>query len=283
MVWNINPEIFSLDIFGFHLAPRWYGLLFATGILLGFQIMRRFFEEAGRSEDELNSGFMLFVIGTVLGARLGHCLFYEPEYYLSHPLKIFAFWEGGLASHGGVIGIFLCMLYFTRKHQISLIWLADRLALAISLGVPFIRIGNFFNSEIVGIPTDLPWGVVFSRSFDDNLPRHPAQLYEALSYFAIFFILSFWWKKSKDKIQPGQMIGAMLLGIFSARFLIEFIKIEQVDWERGMLLNMGQILSLPLIVIGVLLLANVQARFMTAPQPLSTKKQGKNSGQRRHS
>lgn len=262
MIWDVSPEIFNIDIGGFHLAPRWYGLLFATGILLGFRVMQKFFIEAGRSEEELNSGFMLFVIGTVAGARIGHCLFYEPAYYLTHPLKIFAIWEGGLASHGGVIGIFLCMLYFTRKHHISLIWLADRLSLAIALGVPFIRIGNFFNSEIVGIPTDLPWGVVFKRSFDDDLARHPAQLYEALAYFFVYFVLRFWWTRKKDTIQPGQMIGGMLLGIFGFRFLIEFIKIEQVDWERGMLLNMGQILSIPLIIIGALLLANVQKNFI---------------------
>lgn len=251
-VWNFNPEIFSLDVNLYFteitIAPRWYGLCFATGILLGYHLIRKFYLKEGRSEEELNSGFVLFVIGTIVGARLGHCLFYEPAYYLSNPLKMLAIWEGGLASHGGTIGIFLCMLYYTRKHQIPFIWLADRLAIAIPLGVPFIRIGNFFNSEIFGVPTEVPWAVIFQRI--DELPRHPSQLYEALAYFALFAVQYFWYQKRGPSIPAGRLIGTMLIWIFTARFFIEFGKVEQVDFERGMALNMGQLLSLPMIALG---------------------------------
>src|SRR5690606_79836 len=158
-----------------------------TGLLLGFFIMRRFFREAGYGEDVLNAGFVLFAIGTIAGARIGHCLFYEPGYYLTKTWEILYVHKGGLAFHGGVLGIAVCMLYYTRKYRIPFIWLCDRLAFAMALGVPFIRVGNFFNSEIIGHETNLPWAVIFERL--DKVPRHPSQLYEALAYFAIFAFL----------------------------------------------------------------------------------------------
>jgi prolipoprotein diacylglyceryl transferase len=252
-IWDFNPEIFNFNLnlgfSDFTIAPRWYGLCFATGILLGYHIMRRFYLKEGRSEEELNSGFVLFVIGTIVGARLGHCLFYEPGYYLSQPWKILFIWEGGLASHGGTIGIIACMLYYTRKYQIPFIWLADRLSVAIPLGVPFIRIGNFFNSEIYGLPTEVPWAIIFKHA--DELPRHPSQLYEALAYFALFFVQVSLYRWRGKSLQPGRMIGLMFIWIFTARFFIEFGKVEQVDFERGMSLNMGQLLSLPMIALGL--------------------------------
>jgi len=265
-VWNVNPEIFSLPIFGHQFAPRWYGVCFATGLLLGFMVMKKFYKQAGYSEEVLNSGFILFVVGTVVGARVGHCLFYEPAYYLTHPWKILFIWEGGLASHGGTIGIALCMIYYTRKYQIPFVWLCDRLALAISLGVPFIRIGNFFNSEIVGLPTNLPWAVIFERV--DTVPRHPAQLYEALAYFALYFILAAAYKIRDGHFKPGRLAGFMLIWIYTARFFIEFIKEDQVDFEKGLTLNMGQILSIPMVLLGLLFYFGVIAKiFASIAQP----------------
>ena len=259
MVWDFAPEIFCVSMFGMgDYCPRWYGLTFASGILLGYFIMQKFFNEAGRSEDDLNNGFVLFVIGTIAGARLGHCLFYDPGYYLSHPLEILMLHKGGLASHGGTIGIVLCMIYYTRKYKISFSWLADRLGLACAVGVPFIRIGNFLNSEIVGRPADVPWAVTFVR-YDKMMgitpiPRHPAQLYEALSYFAVFFILAGYYKLSKGIFPRGRIIGMMFVGIFAARFFIEFFKENQEAFEEGLVLNMGQILSIPMVALGVFLI-----------------------------
>jgi prolipoprotein diacylglyceryl transferase len=250
IVWNPDPRIFHFE--NFSLPIRWYGLLFATGLLLGYRLMRNFFLKAGRSEDELNSGFTLFVIGTIVGARLGHCLFYEPEVYLADPIRILKIWEGGLASHGGVIGIMLCMIYYTRKYKIPFMWLADRLAIAIPLGVPFIRLGNLFNSEIVGHATTVPWAFIFPQV--DNLPRHPTQLYEALAYFALFFFQWAWYKRKGDQIPEGRLLGVMFVWIFTARFFIEFLKVEQVGFERDMFLNMGQLLSIPMIGLGLFFL-----------------------------
>ena len=268
-VWNINPELFNI---GF-LAPRWYGLCFATGILLGYQVMRKMFLKENYSEEVLNSGFVLFVIGTVVGARLGHCLFYEPEYYLSQPWKILMIWEGGLASHGGTIGIFLCMIYYTRKYHIPFMWLADRLSIAISLGVPFIRIGNFFNSEIYGKPTDVPWAVIFERI--DNIPRHPAQLYEAGCYFLLFIILATIYKITSGNFKPGRLIGLMFIWIFGSRFFIEFFKENQVSFEDSMTLNMGQLLSIPMIALGIFFFLGLQEKFFSQKITQPSKSQGK--------
>jgi phosphatidylglycerol:prolipoprotein diacylglycerol transferase len=278
--WDANPEIFSLDLGGFHFAPRWYGLLFATGILLGFHIMRGFYRKAGKSEEVLNSGFILFVLGTVFGARIGHCLFYEPEYYLSQPWKILAIWEGGLASHGGLIGIFLCMIYYTRKYKIDFMWLADRLAFAISAGVGFIRVGNFFNSEIVGHPTDVPWAVIFKRYENGDAPRHAAQLYEALAYFVLALGLWAYNKVSKGQWQEGKPLGFMLIWIFTARFFIEFLKENQVAFEQGMALNMGQLLSIPVVALGVFFYVGGYKKVFGAKAAEAAKLQGKKKHKR---
>jgi phosphatidylglycerol:prolipoprotein diacylglycerol transferase len=257
LVWDVSPEIFNIGGF----APRWYGLCFALGIFLGYQIMRKFFLEARRSEEELNAGFVLFVFGTIVGARVGHCLFYEPEYYLSKPWKILYIWEGGLASHGGTIGIFACMIYYTNKYKIPFFWLADHLAVAIALGIPFIRIGNFFNSEIYGKATDLPWAVIFKRAAEnpsDMIPRHPAQLYEALCYFVIFFGLSAYYRVSKGVFPAGRLVGLLLIGVFGSRFFIEFLKENQVSFENDMVLNMGQLLSIPMMILGLMFAVGIQ-------------------------
>lgn len=246
-LWNIDPEIFRLGVF----APRWYGLCFATCLMVGFLVMRYFFRKEGRDEEALNSMFVYFFVGTVVGARLGHCLFYDPDIYLAQPWRILFVWEGGLSSHGGTIGVFLASWLGARKwrKEFSFVWFADRLGVAIPAGVGFIRLGNFFNSEIIGTPTSLPWAVVFQRV--DSVARHPAMLYEAIAYWILFAIQWMWYRRKGDTIPPGRLIGFLFVWIFTARFFIEFVKENQSAFEEGMFLNMGQILSIPMVVLGV--------------------------------
>lgn len=187
--WNTGPELISYGNF----IIAWYGLLFATGFFLGFQIMRWVFIREGKSLLSLDKIFIYMVLGAVLGARLGHCLFYDPVYYLANPLDILKIWEGGLASHGGTVGMLVAMyLYAKQTADISFYWILDRMTLPISLGSFFIRSGNFFDSEIIGVPTSVPWAIIFSRV--DDIPRHPAQLYEALVYLLLFSLLTFIYK-----------------------------------------------------------------------------------------
>jgi prolipoprotein diacylglyceryl transferase len=191
------------------------------------------------------------MLGTIIGARLGHCLFYEPEYYLSHPLEILFIWKGGLASHGGSIGVLIAVWLYKRKHpDQGYIWLADRLSIAVAFTAACIRIGNFFNSEILGKPSDLPWAIVFKYA-GETVPRHPAMLYEALSYLILTGLLLILYKVKEGK-KRGQMIGLMLFWIFTSRFFIEFYKENQVAFENELPLNMGQILSIPFIILGLL-------------------------------
>ncbi len=245
--WNFSPEIFSIG----PIHVRWYGLLFALGFVVGYQIMSKIFQKEAKSQKDLESLTIYMIIGTVLGARLGHCFFYAPEYYLMNPIEIIKVWEGGLASHGAAIGILIALYFFTKKRKhITYIWILDRIVIVIALAGAFIRLGNFFNSEIVGIPTDLPWGVVFER-LNENFARHPAQLYESLAYILIFIFLIIRYNKLNIKLQPGWSFGMFLVLIFGARFIIEFIKKEQSSFEVNLPLDMGQLLSIPFILIGI--------------------------------
>ncbi len=270
-VWDINPEIFKLG----PLAPRYYGLLFGLGFYVGFLIMRRIFREEGHHEEELQSLLLYMMIGTIVGARLGHCLFYEPLYYLSNPLEILKVWHGGLASHGGTIGVLISCYLFRKKHpQHSYLWLADRLAIGTAFTAGCIRVGNFFNSEIIGKPTELPWGIVFKSH--SPVPRHPAMLYEALAYFLLFIVLYFLYRRWKANTPQGSLLGILLVWVFSARVGIEFVKENQVAFENHMLFNMGQILSVPFILIGVLFLTGkIQGvmPFLVEAQAKNPKKQ----------
>ena len=244
--WNISPKIFSIGDF----SIAWYGVLFALGFYLGFHIMRWVYIRESKSLKTLDTIFIYMVLGAVLGARLGHCFFYDPNYYLSNPLEILKIWEGGLASHGGVVGMLLAMYYYSKKTaDISFLWLLDRMTLVIALGSFFIRLGNFFNSEILGIPTNVPWAMIFSRV--DSLPRHPAQLYEAAVYLCLFMLLLFLYFKRREKLKPGFMMGLLMVVIFGSRFLIEFVKIPQEHFAPILNLNMGQWLSIPVVVLGL--------------------------------
>ena len=181
IVWNVDPDIV-------HVGPitiRYYGILFALSFFLGYNILRSIFRRESKPESDLETLLTVMMAGTIAGARIGHCLLYDPVYYLTNPLKILMIWEGGLASHGGAIGILLALFLYSRKRpEQPYLWILDRIVIAVALAGLFIRVGNFFNSEILGIPTDLPWAIVFDRI--DSVPRHPAQLYEAIAYGSIF-------------------------------------------------------------------------------------------------
>jgi len=249
IVWNIDPEIFSLGPFHF----RWYGLFFSLGFLLGYEIMARIYRREGRNLENLSDLLLYLILGTVIGARLGHVLLYQPDYYLAHPWEIPMIWEGGLASHGGFAGVMIALYLYLKKHrEMSFIELADRLAIPCLLAATMIRIGNFFNSEILGTPSNLPWAVVFARV--DPIPRHPAMLYEALAYFLVFCALYVAYWKTTIIQYPGRVLGISLATCFLARFLIEFVKENQVPFENEMLFNMGQLLSIPFILAGLYLI-----------------------------
>ena len=256
ITWNVNPEIIHLG----PLSLRWYGLLFATGFVLGYFIVRKMFLKEGYTVELLDQLTMYMVIGTVIGARLGHVLFYDPVYYFSHPWKILAIWEGGLASHGAAIGILLSLYLFVRKNKLNYLWLLDRIGIVVALGGVFIRLGNLMNSEIYGIQTSLPWGFIFKRD-GEVLPKHPTQIYESLSYLAIFILLYTLYNKDIYVKQRGKLFGIFLILLFLARFLIEFIKNPQSDFEKHMLLDMGQLLSIPFIIIGIILIVAANRKF----------------------
>jgi phosphatidylglycerol---prolipoprotein diacylglyceryl transferase len=248
-IWNIDPAIFRLGPF----EVRWYGLCFALGFFLGFQIMAQIYRSEGRDPATLSDLLLYLMIGTIVGARLGHVLFYQPDYFLAHPLEILMIWHGGLASHGGFAGVLVALYFFRRKYpDMSFIELADRLTLSCLLAAALIRLGNFFNSEIVGIPSTLPWAIVFARV--DDIPRHPAMLYEALAYFSAFCVLYYADRKTAMMQFPGRLFGITLAGCFLARFMIEFVKENQVPFEQRLPLDMGQLLSIPFILVGVYLI-----------------------------
>lgn len=256
ITWNVNPELFS----GF-VTVRWYGLMFAVGFLIGYEIVARMFKHEGAPERWLGILLIYVVVATFVGARLGHVFFYEWDVYKADPIRILYIWEGGLASHGGTIAIIIAVILFsifvTKK---SPLWTFDRLVVAIALVGGLIRIGNLFNSEIYGTATTLPWGFMFVRSREwhelyEGQAVHPTQIYEALCYFALFALLMWmYWKKNAEE-RPGLIFGVFFIGIFLPRFLIEFIKNDQVDFEATMALNMGQWLSIPFILIGIVLVA----------------------------
>lgn len=249
LIWNVDPALFTFGPF----TVRWYGLFFALGFFLGFQVMAQFYRAEQRQIENLSDLFLYLMLGTIIGARLGHVLFYQPDYYLAHPWEIPMIWHGGLASHGGFAGVMIALYFYLKKHRdMSFIELADRLAIPCLLAAAMIRIGNFFNSEILGLPSDLPWAIVFARV--DNIPRHPAMLYESAAYFLVFCALYLaYWRTAIIQF-PGRVFGITLATCFLARFMIEFVKENQVPFENHLPLNMGQLLSIPFILAGVWLI-----------------------------
>ena len=247
--WNLSPELFRLG----PLAVRWYGLLFMGAFMLGFWLMNRVYLREQRKQEDLDRLLIVTMAGTVIGARLGHCVLYDPAWYLASPLQILKVWQGGLASHGAAVGIVLSTWIFSRSRpDQTLLWLLDRLVVVIALAGMLIRMGNFFNSEIVGIPTTVPWAVVFERV--DALPRHPVQLYESICYGLIFVLLYGLLERHWKRMVPGQLLGLFLVLVFGVRFVLEFFKTSQTDFSMPGPLSMGQWLSIPAVAIGLWLI-----------------------------
>ncbi len=255
--WDIDPEI--INVFGISL--RYYGVFFVGGLILCVYILNWIFKKENIPLDKLEKLSIYGMIGIFAGARLGHCLFYDPSYYLSNPLEMllpikqtvgggykFTGYQG-LASHGGALGLIIALIFYAKKTKEPIVKTIDLIAVVAPLGGCFIRLANLMNSEIIGIPTKVPWAFIFVR--EDNLPRHPAQLYEAISYLAIFGLIFYLYKTKRDKLQNGFFFGLSVSLIFIARFVIEFIKERQVPFEEQMKLDMGQLLSIPFIIVGL--------------------------------
>jgi len=260
--WNVSPELFNLG----PLSIRWYGLLFAAGFLAGYTILTRMFKSEGESVEWVDKLFIYVIIATIVGARLGHVIFYGWDYYSQHLLEIFLpiaktasgykfVGFQGLASHGGSFGILIAVWWYSKKvTKRSMLWTLDRLAVPVALVSAMIRTGNLMNSEIYGVATSMPWGFIFERN-GETVAKHPTMIYEALSYLATFFILLFlFYKKKSLKDRQGLFLGIFFLGIFLTRFLIEFVKENQEAFEANMTLNMGQILSIPFVLAGLYLI-----------------------------
>lgn len=259
ITWDVSPLIFKLG----GLQVRWYGLFFALAFYLGYIILdKQVFRREGLKIDLLDKLATYVVIGTIVGARLGHVFFYEPQSYLQDPISILKIWEGGLASHGAAIGILLALILFVRKSGKTYLWTLDRVVIVVALGGFFIRMGNLMNSEIYGHFTSLPWGFIFVRDGQAD-PRHPTQIYEALSYLLLFFALMAYYRKNFKTMKEGTIFGIFLIVLFGVRFLIEFVKEPQVAFEQTMALNMGQWLSIPFILTGIGLLIYTKRKKAT--------------------
>ncbi|MDD3877741.1 MAG: prolipoprotein diacylglyceryl transferase [Bacteroidales bacterium] len=252
IVWDVSPEIIRIGNY----PARWYGLLFGFAFILGYYVMQFIYKREHVDAKYLESLFLYVALGGIIGARLGHCFFYDFQTTIENPLTVLYIWKGGLASHGGAIGILFSVLLYSFKYKYKpYIWIIDRIVIPISMGGALIRLGNLANSEIVGKTSELPWAFLFvNNPLYNAAPRHPAQLYEAIAYVLIFIFLLSLYHRKKGDIGKGIFLGWFLVLIFMIRFLIEFIKENQSRFEENMWLNMGQILSIPLVIIGLFLI-----------------------------
>ena len=277
--WNIDPAI--LHIGGFEL--RWYSLLFVSGFILGWYIMRSFFRREAIPENLLDPMLYMLLICTIVGARLGHCIFYQPDYYFGSWtgfFEIFMPWKGGLASHGGTIALILGIWWYAAKYgpanDFDFVWVIDHLVIPVAFAACFIRLGNLFNSEIYGGPTTHPWGFVFERN-GETVPCHPTQLYEAGTYLLLGIALMWLYWKKLDNLYRGTFVGIFMIVCFGSRFLIEFVKNDQVDFEANMALNMGQLLSIPFVLLGIGFLVYAYTKKVPAravhPEPARKQKE----------
>lgn len=259
--WTVDPVIFSVGSF----EVRWYGVLLATGFLLAYLTLQRVFKQEKLSQELLDNFSFWTIVWTLVGLRLGHFLFYEPEYLINYPLQvILPFDENwnfsgyqGLASHGGVLAIILFLFYFAWKHKMNAFWLLDRLAIAVMIAATLVRVGNLMNHEIVGSITTVPWAFNFTNGGYgvEGTFRHPAQLYEAVVYLLTYLgLVLYYFKIAKGNVPPGRTTGILLIVVFGARFVIEFFKEVQVSKEASMTLDIGQLLSIPFVLFGVGLL-----------------------------
>ena len=245
-IWNVNPILLDLG----PLQLRWYGLLFVGSFFLGIMILQWIYKRENQDPEELDNFLLYIIVGVVIGARLMHCFAYEPEYYLSHPLEILQVWKGGLASHGGLIGVVIALYFFAKKYGRSFWWLLARVSMPGALTAAFVRFGNLFNSEILGLPSDKPWAIIFERI--DMVPRHPVQLYEAFSYLLLLAILVTVYRKVSPSFATKILPGIFFTYMFSVRFLLEYTKTRQADYTTSLPFTTGQMLSVPFIVLGIL-------------------------------
>ena len=271
ILWDVDPVWFKVGSW----EVRWYGLMWGLGFILAYEMVGRLFKKEKYPEDWVDKLFVYCIVSTVIGARLGHCLFYEWDYYSVHPAEILKIWKGGLASHGGVFAIILALVWYSKKvTKKSVWWLFDRMIPAVAVVCFCIRFGNLMNSEIYGYPTTLPWGFEFVRSREwhqlyEGLPCHPTQIYEALCYLLLFGLLLYmYWKRNAEE-REGLIFGTFLIGIFLPRFCIEFIKNNQEVFEDTMLLNMGQLLSIPFILFGIYMIWRALSRPAVEAKPAS--------------
>ena len=263
--WDVTPELIE----GWK-TPNLYGLLFVTGLILGYFVIKKMYQKDKLDEKHLDTLVLVMVVSIIIGARLGHVFFYGPYFddpttgetgYLSHPISILKVWEGGLASHGAVVSILIALYYYSKKIvNRPYLWILDRISAPIAIAGCFIRLGNLVNHEIVGVRTNVPWAFSFTRFYNEELhmydlsPRHPAQLYEAICYLTAFLILIFIYWKKQGYTKPGLVFGSFLVLIFGARFCVEFIKIGQTARDAVLPINTGQILSIPLVLTGLYLI-----------------------------
>lgn len=261
-IWDVDPEIFHIGTF----PIRWYCLLFATSFLIGVQIISYIFKTEKKPLADIDPLLVTIVFSTILGARFGHFLFYEPEMFVQDPLRVITPPFDGLASHGAAVGIIIGLWFYSRRSSSiatgqTFLWTADRISIVVALSGAFIRFGNLMNSEIFGKPTDVPWAFIFMRSQEfSKVPRHPTQLYESLSCLLLFIILMWCWKVYREKFAPGTILGIFFVWVFSLRFVWEFFKENQMSFEDTMAFNMGQILSIPAILFGLILIFRKYAR-----------------------
>ena len=264
ILWDADPVLFAVDaftLFGINFGPfeiRWYGLLFAAGFLIGMQIMTHIFRKERKPQEDLDALLIFMVVSTVLGARIGHYLFYEPEVLFRNPMEVIMPPYRGLASHGATIGILTALWLYSRRKSSRLtgqtfLWTTDRIVIVVALAGACIRLGNLMNHEIVGLPTTVSWGFIFkyNNEYPVGVPRHPAQLYESLSCLTLFFILFALWNRMKENTPRGLFLGIFLIWVFGLRFFYEYLKENQVAFENTLPLNMGQILSIPAVLVGI--------------------------------
>lgn len=265
--WNVNPAYLTLGTF----ELRYYGLTWAVGLALSGVIFYWMMKREGYGPKMFDSIFWYGILATVIGSRLGHCLFYDRAFYLSNPIEILKIHDGGMASHGAAIGLLVGLWLWSRKYKMPYMWSLDRIGVAVAVAGALVRFGNLMNSEIYGVETSRPWGFIFER-VGETVPKHPTQLYEAFSYLILFGIL-FWLYDKKDlaRRRPGVMFGIFLIFLFGVRFLIEFIKNPQEAFEEEMLLNMGQLLSIPFVIAGIVILWRALCKPLLTPALIQKK------------
>lgn len=257
ITWTADPAIFSIG----SREIRWYGLAFAVGFLIGYKIVEKMWVREKLNPAWIDSLLIYTILGTAIGARLGHCLFYAPEYYLANPIEMLKTWEGGLASHGGTLGIIIAIYFYSRKvsHK-SMLWTFDKLVVPTGLVAAMIRLGNLMNHEVYGQPTDRPWAFRFIENLHAwkqgaepvfSAPSHPTQIYEAACYLLVFAVCMWLYFRKEAWKKEGLIFGIFMIGIFGSRFFIEFLKNDQEAFEADMLLNMGQLLSIPFVLYGI--------------------------------